>query len=142
MPADSVVVAQAVEPIAGVVLSVLPYLTPWSAVMAGALWVFRAEVKVWLTSRSFDRSQLVEDVKSMRKALSDHATREEGYWMEYDQKLGSISDRTTKLEMSNVEFRIGLERNHEEVLRSLGETNASIKELTRAFMGHLERGKE
>lgn len=102
--------------------------------------MFRKQVGIWLTSRSFDRQTLVRDLGEMRKELADHVKKEEDYWNEYDSKLGMMSERTTKLELTNVELRVSLERDHDETIRALRETNESIKELTRALMDHIQRG--
>lgn len=102
--------------------------------------MFRKQIGIWLTSRSFDRQTLVRDLGEMRKELADHVLKEEGYWAEYDAKLGDVSARATKLEMTNVELRVSLERDHEETIRGLRDTNESIKDLTRALMDHIQRG--
>jgi hypothetical protein len=102
--------------------------------------LFRKQIGVWITSRSFDRQTLVSDVSAMRGELEKHAQKEEDYWEEYDRKLGTLAERTTKLEMNNVELRVSLERDHEETIRGLKDTSDSIKELTRALMDHIQRG--
>ena len=102
--------------------------------------LFRKQIGIWLTSRSFDRQSLVRDMGEMRKELSYHVRKEEDYWAEYETKLNGISERTTKLELTNVELRVSLERDHEETIRALRDTNDSIKELTRALMDHIQRG--
>ncbi len=102
--------------------------------------LFRKQIGIWLTSRSFDRQTLVRDLGEMRRELSEHVRKEEGYWTEYDAKLGEVSARATKLELTNVELRVSLERDHEETIRALRDTNDSIKELTRALMDHIQRG--
>jgi hypothetical protein len=102
--------------------------------------LFRKQVGVWLTSRSFDRQVLVRDVAAIRDDFARHTAKEEDYWTEYDAKLGEVSARTSKLELTNVELRVSLERDHEETIRGLRDTNESIKELTRALMDHIQRG--
>jgi len=101
--------------------------------------LFRDQIKVWMTSRSLDRQSLVTDVTAMRAELEKHVKKEDDYWAEYDQKLGEISNRTTKLEMNNVELRVSLERDHEETVRGLQHLTESVRDLTTALLAHIHK---
>lgn len=116
----------------------LPYTTPWSLALLVMAWFFRVEIRVWLTSRSFDRTALVSDVAALKDNLAKHTTDEAEYWKENDQSFTEQGRRIDKLELTNVELRVTLTQQHEEVMRSIGEQNVRIGELTRELM---QRGR-
>lgn len=119
-------------------LSILPYTTPWSLAALLIAWFFRSEIKVWLTSRSFDRAALVTDVASLKDNLAKHTADEAKYWEENDKAIETQGERIGKLEITNVELRVMLTQQHEEVMRSIVEQNVRIGELTRELM---QRGR-
>jgi hypothetical protein len=112
----------------------LPYTTPWSLALLVMAWFFRVELKVWMTSRSFDRTALVSDVAALKDNLAKHTGDEARYWKENDASFTEQGKRIDKLELTNVELRVTLTTQHEEVMRSIGEQNVRIGELTRELM--------
>lgn len=110
-------------------LKVAPMLTPAGIVVLALAWGFRAEIKVWLTSRSFDRQALVRDLAALRadftslstnlstlsESFTRHADREESYW----EKMDGLADRQTKVEKQMGEIQVSLDRGQAEVMRNL-----------------------
>jgi hypothetical protein len=115
------------------VTSILPYLTPWSAVVAGALWIFRVEIKAFLTSRGGERKQILEQVQFMRSALDEHIAEEKGFWASQEARVKAVEDKNHELEVRLAEIAATAKAQHEAVV-------SKLTELTGAVMESLRRG--
>jgi acyl-CoA synthetase (AMP-forming)/AMP-acid ligase II len=121
------------------VMSLLPFLSPFGIMILLLAWFFRAEIKVWLTSRSFDRTAMVEDVEAMKDELKDHTEKEDTYWRENTERMQNMNLRVNSLEITNIETKSLLSANHEETKVQLAEISHSMSKLTEAFIKHVDK---
>ena len=110
----------------------LPYLSPFGVLCLILAWMFRSEIKVWLTT--YSKNTISSDLSRLQTNMEEHIRKEEDYWKEYDRRLGA-------LEINNVETRTTLERNHEETVRSLADISNNVGRLTDRLIEHIDRGR-
>jgi hypothetical protein len=92
--------------------------------------------------RDVERGKLLADIDMLRQEISAHTNREESYWHSYDGRLATLDRRLATQETSTVEIRVGLERDHEEVVRALATTNERMTDIAtsvRDLTNHLLR---
>lgn len=104
----------------------LPYGTPWTILIGGALWYFREQVKTFLTARASGREQIMSDLASLKETIEAHVKEE----AETAGELTEQGKRIHSLEISQVEVTSLVKGIHEAVNQS----NLDIRELRSAIM--------
>lgn len=112
-------------------LSILPYLTPAGVLVLLIAFLFREPIIEWVRTKSVS--------KEIRDALHTHIKDEEAYWANSEGRFAELDKRLSAQELASTEYRILIARNHEEVIRALGETNAQIAQIGQAVIRTHER---
>ena len=112
-------------------LSVLPFLTPFGAVVVLMGIIYRDPIKEWLGGS--------KKVSEAMNRLDGHIEREEKYWSASEQRLCDLEARLKTQELTSVEFRITLQKNHEETILMLGEMNKRLGEMNVSIIRTHER---
>ena len=113
-------------------------------------WFFRAEIKVYLMSRSAIGRELAQ----MGKRLDDHIGKEEAYWDRSEKRITKLEDSqqlmegrlitmTATIEGQNVSISAQMTAQGEKIAylaQSVHDQSVTLRDLTQAILDHLARG--
>jgi len=106
---------------------------------------FRDAINKWIAQRSFDRESLVRDVADLKTQFNQHTSDEKEYWKTNDESKKFTEQHMVQTDTQVNNIKMYMESSNREILSEIRNTNEkmtdvtlSIKELTAAFIRHLE----
>ena len=131
------------------ILSILPYLGGGFGVCTVLLgYMYKDVALTWVRAKTFDRASLVKDVAFLKDELAKHTLEEKEYWKENDEAKKFVEQHMVQTDTQVNNIKLYMESSNREILSEIRNTNekiaditVSIKELTSAFIRHLESHK-